>query len=330
MTARQHRLPERRLLCSGAVGQKSKTETLFKIVAAFIDQRTWKQADLARKVGTTTETIRKQLIELQEAGFKLESEKDHPHVYWSVPRGWVPGALAFNANEAKEVLRLIGRSPKGVLRDRVIDLALARLAGMGQPAAFDPSTVEPAGITDDEEKWLPLLEDAANEKVAVKMRYFTASRGKVTWRHVSVHRVGGAPRPQIVATCHDTGDLRRFRVASILEARVDRSVPFRATSPGALTKFDRESFGGFRDVGPVVACEFFVRDPESAWVEKNLPDPNITADPAPGGTRFRVATSSVSVLARFVAGLGEIAHAKTPELKAEIRTIAAAALANAN
>lgn len=311
------------------MGQKSSTETLFKIVAAFIERATWTQAELARHAETTTETIRKRMGELQEAGFPLERQLDTPHVYWSVPRGWLPGAMAFSAEEAKDVFRVLGRAPSGALRNKVLRLALGRLAGMADVGAFDPSVVQPAGITDDEERWLPLLEDSARERVALKMRYFTASRGKERWRHVSVHRVDVGARPTFVSTCHEAGQLRRFRVANVLDARLDRSEDYRAATKAQLDRHDRESFGGFRDEGPVVRCAFFVRDPEAAWVAKNLPDPSIVQTPAPGGVRFVAETSSVAVLARFVVGLGELARAESDELKREVRLLATAALANA-
>ena len=68
------------------VGQRSQSETLAAILKAFLDQRTWKQADLARHVGVLPATIKKHLEELRASGVPLESEKDHPHVFWSVPR----------------------------------------------------------------------------------------------------------------------------------------------------------------------------------------------------------------------------------------------------
>ncbi|MGO9708526.1 MAG: HTH domain-containing protein, partial [Polyangiaceae bacterium] len=60
------------------MGQRSQSETLAAILKAFLDQRTWKQADLARHVGVQTVTIKKQLDELRASGVPLESEKDHP------------------------------------------------------------------------------------------------------------------------------------------------------------------------------------------------------------------------------------------------------------
>jgi predicted DNA-binding transcriptional regulator YafY len=312
------------------VGQRRSTETLFQIIAAFIEERTWSQAVLARRLETTPETIRKHLQDLERGGMKLHREEDHPHVYWSVPKNWLPGALAFKGEEAADLLRLLGRAAPGALRNRLIGLTVDRLASGGQRVPFDLETIQPTAEPDaDEEAKLAIVEDAAAQKIALKMRYYTASKGKESRRHVSVHRIDAGPRAQFVATCHRAGDLRRFRVSNVLEARLDRGEPFRQATKAALDKFDRESFGGFRDVGPVVHCAFFVKDPEAAWVAKNLPDRNIRAEEVERGTRFAIDTAGVSVLARFVVGLGEVARAETKELADEVRRIATAALANA-
>lgn len=312
------------------MGQRSTTETAFGIIAAFIEQNTWTQAELARRLETRVETIRRQLTELQAAGIKLEREEDHPHVYWSVPKNWLPGALAFSAEEARDLLRLIVRSPRGALRERVVQTALARLGNFGTATAdFDAAAVRPAAIPPHEEEVLDVIEDAARNKVALKMRYFTASRRHESWRHASVQRVDVGARPHFVAVCHKSAELRRFRVSNVLLAKLDHGEPFRKAAAAALAKFDRESFGGYRDDGPVVRCAFFVRDPEAAWVEKNLPDDTVQHEAARGGTRFFVDTAAVVVLARYVAGLGEVARPETPELAEEVAAIARAALANA-
>jgi predicted DNA-binding transcriptional regulator YafY len=313
------------------VGQRRSTETLFQIIAAFIEERTWSQSDLARRLETTPETVRKHLQDLQRGGMKLHREEDRPQVYWSVPKNWLPGALAFKAEEAVDLLRLLRRAAPGALRDRLIRLTVDRLGSGGQSVAFDLETTQTATATPDadEEEKLAIVEDAAAQKIALKMRYYTASKGKESKRHVSVHRIDVGPRVQFVATCHRAGDLRRFRVSNVLEARLDRGEAFRPATKAALEKFDRESFGGFRDVGPVIHCAFFVKDPEAAWVAKNLPDKNIRAEEVERGTRFVIDTAGVGVLARFVVGLGEVARPETKELADEVRRIASAALANA-
>lgn len=313
------------------MGQRSATETLFQIIASFIEQQTWSQAELARKLETRPETVRKHLLDLQRGGMKLHVDRDFPQVYWSVPKNWMPGAIAFKAAEAADLLRMLGRAAPGALRDRLIKLTVDRLASGGQAIAFDRDAIQAAAHEPDadEESKLAIVEDAAAQKVALKMRYYTASKGKESWRHASVHRIDMGPRPQFVATCHRSGDLRRFRVSNVLEARLDKGEAFRTSTKAALDKLDRESFGGFRDVGPVVHCAFFVRNPEASWVAKNLPDKGISTSEVDGGTRFTIDTAGVSVLARFVVGLGEVARPETKELALEIRRIAAAALGNA-
>jgi predicted DNA-binding transcriptional regulator YafY len=312
-----------------SVGQRTATETLFGIVAAFIEKRTWSQADLARRLETRPDTIRKRLGELAAAGFKLERDEDHPHVYWSVPKNWFPGALAFHADEVDDLLRLLAQSPRSKRRERVLAALLARLANLGNDAAkrFDASAVQALKIDPEEERTLDLVHDAATQRIALKMRYFTASRRDESWRHASVHQVDVGSRPQFIATCHRTGDLKRFRVSNVSDAKLDRNEPFRAADAGELARFIAESLGGFREAGAPVECVFFVRNPEAAWVARNLPDDRIAHESAPGGARFRVETPAVVHLARYVTGLGDAARAETPELRAAVAALARGALA---
>lgn len=311
------------------MGQKSATDTLFGIIAAFIERRTWSQADLARRLETRTETVRKHLTELTGGGFKLEREEEPPHVYWSVPKDWFPGALLFKADEVPDLVRILHRARRGPLRDKVLGLVTPRLASVGvaAPELDDKAVVGPAA-REDEERWLSILEDAASSKFALRMRYFTASRSDESRRHVSVHRVEHGGNPQFVATCHKAGALRRFRVSNVLDASLDRAEPHRAVDPETLERFCEESFGGFRSDGPAIECAFFVASPASAWVARNLPDPRIERRGVEGGARFSVRTSAVEMLARFVVGLGDAATVETPELARAVADIARGALAN--
>lgn len=312
------------------MGQRSPTETLFGIITAFIDERTWTQAALARRLETRPETIRRRLGELQAGGFPLERSEEHPHVYWSVPKGWFPGALIFKADEVSELLRLVARAPRGALRARVLGRIVARLSATGDHADIEPTAVEPPAVSEEEERWIALAEDAISQKIAVKMRYFSASRRDEAWRHASVHRVVLGPRPCFIGTCHTADALRRFRVSNVLDARLDRGEPYRAVSAAALRRFADESFAGFWREGPAFDCAFLVREPEATWVARNLPDDRIARGVSTdAGTRFSVRTSAVDVLARFVVGLGDAARAETPELAREVEALARGALGEA-
>jgi predicted DNA-binding transcriptional regulator YafY len=309
------------------MGQRTPTETLFGIVAAFVEKRTWKQAELARRLETKPETIRKHLGEMQSGGFKLEREEEHPHVFWSVPKDWFPGALLFKTDEVPDLLRVLGRAPKSKGRDRLLEIVAERLQGRGAVPS-EGGGVHPPEVTEDEERWLAVIEDAVRAKAALKLRYFTTSTRNESWRHVSPHRIDLGARPTLIATCHKAKALRRFRVSNVLEARIDASEPFRSATQAALDELDAASLAGFRQAGPKVACSFFVRDPEAVWVARNLPDPQITHERAEGGARFLIQTPGVEMLARYVVGLGSAARAETPELSKEVEKLAKGALAN--
>lgn len=312
------------------MGQKSATALLFGIIAAFLDDRTWKQAALARRLGTTPSTISKKMGELMAGGFRVERSEDHPHVYWSVPRNWFPGALPFKAEEVPDLIRLLHRTPPSALRKRVLDIVTSRLANVGEPPeGMDDSGVKPPPVGEAEERVVGVLEDALRVKVPVKMRYFTASRRDVGERHASVHRLDLGPRAQFVATCHKAGELRRFRVANVLDIRLDRAEKHRSVEPEALARFDEDTVSGYRQDGPAVRCAFVVRDREAAWVKRNLPDGRFEEEYAAEGTRFVIDTAAVHMVARFVVSLGEAARCETPELAAAVEALARGALANA-
>lgn len=317
------------------MGQRSATETLFAIVSAFIEERTWAQAALARKLEITVPAVRKRLEELRAGGsVPLErDDSDPPQVYWSVPKGWYPGALIFKRDEIADLLRTLARAPHNAARSRVLKLVLARLPS--QATASDPGTpIDPTmfrtpEVDAAEEQWLGVVEDAASKRVALRMRYYTASRRDEGWRHASVHRVDVGARSRFVATCHRTGALRWFRVANVLHAALDPAEPFRAVARAALEAFERESVAGYHEEGPVVRCAFVVRDPEAAWVARNLLDGMKHEKATGGGVRVSVDTTAVVAVARYVVGLGGAAVVETPELAREVTSLARGALANA-
>ena len=74
-----------------------------------------------------------------------------------------------------------------------------------------------------------------------------------------------------------------------------------------------------------VACSFFVRTPESAWVANNLLE-GMHVESFADGIRVEIETSAVLRLARFVVGLGGAAHAETPALGEAVAELARGAL----
>jgi predicted DNA-binding transcriptional regulator YafY len=305
------------------VGQRTATESIVAIVQAFLERRTWSQADLARRVNIGVPAIKRRLRELREGGMPLSSEDDHPHVYWSVPKGWFPGGVLYAADDVNALLHQLGRLPRSRERDRLLAVAARSLPGTSAPS--------PAVVARDasgaEERFLTVVEDAAARQKALRFRYFTASRGVESMRHASVHRVVVGPPARLLATCHRSGALKWFRLDNVFDAAVDDHEPFRPASPEAIASRLAQSLDGFFDeTAPARPHAFFVREPEARWVVKNLLE-GMRSEDARGGVRVEADTTAVERLARYVVGLGGAAEAITPHLRAAVVAIAEGALA---
>lgn len=104
-------------------GETARRPRIIAILKAFLDKRTWAQAELARHVGAATPAVQKRLRELQESGIPLERESEHPHVYWSVPNNGYPGGVLFTGEQVKQLVRQLARVPKSKVRDQLIQTA---------------------------------------------------------------------------------------------------------------------------------------------------------------------------------------------------------------
>lgn len=270
----------------------------------------------------TSPAVRKRLEEMQAAGFPLEREEEHPHVYWSVPKDWFPGGLLFKRDEVPELLRLLGRLPKSKARDQMLETILARI-----PQRIDVASAIVPTVSAREETHLAIIEDAIRTKTPLRFRYYTASRGAEGTRHASVHVVFPSPPARFVATCHRTDQLRWFRVENISDANADPHEPYRLATKEALDDFVAQSLDGYREPSAPQMITFFVRDPEARWVSRNLP-PEMKAEEEMGGIRVSVNTSALLVAARYVVQLGDAATPETPALAEKVVEIARGALRN--
>jgi predicted DNA-binding transcriptional regulator YafY len=144
-------------------------------------------------------------------------------------------------------------------------------------------------------------------------------------RHASVHVVDVGPPARFIATCHRNGELRWFRVDSIIRARLDDREPYRECSADVVATFRAASIDGFKGAGSPVVCSFVVRDPESRWVANNLLE-GMSVENLHDGIRVNIETSGVVRLARFVVGLGGAARPENPALVEAVAELARGAL----
>jgi hypothetical protein len=303
------------------MGQRSAAETVIAILDAFTRQGTWRQRDLAAEVGVSVPALRKRLDELTGHSFPLERQEDHPDVFWSVPQGWFPSGAVIPFSDLPDLVRLLCRLPRSRERERLLSMVI-RVQPQLQ-ATRAPMMTESG--PDSDLLYLPAIEDAAAKGRVLRIRYFTASRGELAWRQVSILRIVIGPPARFVAVCHRTDTLKWFRLSNVVEAGDDQTSSFRSRDEAAIVRFIQESSDGFRDRADSIDCAFWVRQPESRWLCRNLL-PGMTFDEKPDGMRVTTKTSGVLRVARFVVGLGPAATVETPELQHLVDELARGAL----
>jgi predicted DNA-binding transcriptional regulator YafY len=309
------------------MGRASKDDTVAGIYQAFLGQRTWRQAELAREVGISTKALRERLAELSARGMPLESENDPPHVYWSVSRSWFPGGVAFSGQDAADLVRELWLLPRSGRRDRALSKLLGGVQHRDALCAAAEAIV-PAAILSDEVAHREVIEEALLAKAAIRMRYFSAHRGELEWRTVSPARLFVGPPLRLAALCHRSDALRWFRVDGITQASVETSEPFRPSQPAVVKVFIAASADGYHDDSRPIEHVFVVRAPEARWVSKNLIAP-MKAEVTASGIRVSASTAGVLPIARFVVGLGGAARAESSPLREVVRELAEGALASA-
>jgi predicted DNA-binding transcriptional regulator YafY len=308
---------------SGLMGRLGASETPVGVLLAFFRRRQWRQAELARELGVSVETVTRTLRSLSAGGMPLlRDDSDKPQVWWRVPKDWAPRGVLFAGPDTPALLRTLARAPRSRERD-----ALLAHASKSARVLDQSSRVEAPRLTETEESWLSVVEDAARG-TTLGMRYTSTQRGAAEWRYVSVQNVEVGPPSRFLAVCHRSGTMKRFRVEGIALARLDSAIPYRQVPQNAVAALLRESVDGYLGEGLQVACAFFVRDPEARWVARNLlSGMQIDADEdVAGGIRVRCTTPAVVRVARFVVGLGSAARVETPELALRVRELARGAL----
>lgn len=302
------------------MGRKSGVATVGAILEAFDAQKSWRQPDLARRVGVSVPALRKHLAELVHV-LPLDERRTGQDVAWELPRGWTASGLQVPQATVASVVRLLARSPRTKLRDEVLAALLRK-----SPNAPRSLGVEAAALSENEERVLPLLEDAAARRVTVSMRYVSASRGGEQSRCVSVARVLPGPPVRFVGFCHLTGELRRFRAEGVRALALAPEERFVAVAEAEVDAFVAQAVDGYAERGGPRECAFEVRAPEARWVRQNLLDGMQAADRPGGAVRVTADGRALRAVARYVVGLGEAARCQTPELAAEVRALAEGAL----
>jgi predicted DNA-binding transcriptional regulator YafY len=310
------------------MGTRDNYETVTRVMQAFVAQRTWQQAELARHVEVQPRALRSLLTSLQQSGMPLDKEDDHPHVFWSVAPHWFPGGVIFDMDDWQVLVHAVLRIADPARRQKLLTRLLSgrrsvTLAATGVERLKLAVTAAP--LSSEEHEKVLLIEQSLLEGVPLAIHYYSASRGKLGWRVISPQRVFTEPHGRIAAYCHVNQALRWFRIDNIQRARLERTETRKDVEVGELETFLAGSVDGYSD-GTDEPLRFQVRSPESAWVRVNLLPGMAIEQDAHGDGIIVLSHGAALVVARYIVGLGGAARAESAPLKALVKQLAESAI----
>lgn len=309
------------------MGTRDRYATVAAVMQAFADENNWKQADLARRVGVRAPALKTLLDNLRESGMPLHSEFDHPHVIWSVEKGWFPGGVIFDAKDWDVLVHAVLRLPPGAKRDGLLGRLLRGRAVQEKRAGVErlERAVSATPVRSGEHEMQLLVERALLEGRPLHVRYASSNSGQETWRTFSPQRLFAEESTRLVAFCHTHRELRWFRLDSIVRGSLELD-DLRVDVPAEeVDEFVAASVDGFHD-GSREPLVFLVRQPSATWVRQNLL-PGMEAEEINGESIRVTARGAGLVVARFVVGLGGDASAEGVALRKLVRELAAEAAA---
>lgn len=304
-----------------ALGQRSRTETSSAIILKLLIERTVSQSGLAKALQLESRTVMRVLRELSVSGVPLDREEDPPHVYWSVPQGWVPGGVTFEGPLAGELLEQLSLVPRNDKRDKLMERIVAAISGNSRLLEVSDGP----GLSEKDVGVLTQIQKSAAEREALEIRYFSASSRALSSRVVSVQRVEVGDTPRFVAFCHNREAPRWFRLDGVEAVASGVHQPYVEMDGAALKSFLDHSGSGYNDGLPPVLCEFFVQDSDWAWVGRNLPG-RFEHRRVDGGYICTGHNAALPVVASFVVGLGDAARPLSPGLAERVQKLAKGAL----
>lgn len=296
------------------MARKSPVESLLSVWDAFCEAQTWRQKELAGRVGLEVPALRRLLLAHSER-VPLTSVSEHPDVFWTWPRASAAGSTVLGPTETARLLAVLRSAPRSTERTELI----ARLKRAAPDGKVEPET---RARSSSESNVLPMLEQSMATKVALHMLYFTASRGTLTWRHVSPCHLVADPPARFIAYCHRSSQLKWFRVEGVQSAMLDGAAGYRDVPAATVAEYRARSVDFFHenDAATVEEHTFVVDPSEARWVALNLPD-NMRGEPLPDG-RLRVRSLGLRPAARFVLSLGGAALPETRTLQSLTRALA--------
>lgn len=171
----------------------------------FAERSSWKEGELARRLGTRT-NLQRVLAVLAEQGWPLHLQDG----VWSVPEGWRPDGLRLSTTDLSELLRILARAPRSRPRDQILSKLTRRLRESSRVA---PSELEPP------DEYRAALEQAATERRALEILYFSRETFAAAPRTVSVQDSASWGRGECWVVSHPSNTATRILLDGVLDVR---------------------------------------------------------------------------------------------------------------
>jgi predicted DNA-binding transcriptional regulator YafY len=266
--------------------------------------------------------------ELEAAGVPLESEKDHPHVYWSVPKSWLPHGVTLPRELLVDMLRRVARTAMPALPGEH-DRLLAHLV-LATPELREMVTrVQAAHVADGtgfSSSVLAALEDACDSHAVVLM-YRKSRKAPLESRMCSPARF--VDRHQhLLVRCHVTGLPRRFRLNRIEQVHTLPDEPYRPLTDDEVREQLAGAVDGFRAPGDLVDVRFRLMGSPAAvgWMLEDLPE-DLNVEDLEQGFLIHGQTGALQKLAAKLVTWGDVVRYDDEGLRAAAERVVAAAVA---
>lgn len=283
-------------------------------------------ADYARHL----RTIRRDLEALEASGFPLINERVDGQVRWRLMEGARQGpALSFSPTELMALVmsRALLKPLAGTHIQAALDSAMAKASSLLPPASLDYAQqlqnlfavgLGPHKTYKSHRDTIDRLTQAIDRQRTVQVRYFSASRGRMTRREIDPYRLwyasGGL---YLIGYCHLRKEPRLFAVERIRSVTLTDH-PYQMPLGFDLEAFVQDALTVMR--GPRIEVELVFDKATAAWARDRIWHPSQKFTPlSKGRLRMELQVADTRELIGWILSFGSGVRVIRPDqLKAAV------------
>ncbi len=296
----------------------------WRIIQTLISSRQGKSAsELAGTLECHSRTIYRDLEALQTAGFPLYNQKRDNKTLWSIlDPGSQQMPIPLNLTElmalyfSRNMLKVLKGS---AIHDSLISLFEKVKATLPQPYVDYLAKIEHSltvGVKAHKpyrkfKDTLDQVQEAAQNRRLIRVRYFTMSRLKRTRRRIAPYQVWYYDETfYLIGYCHQRKEIRLFAIDRIEQIEI-LDEPFDPPEGFDAEQFMQTSFGVFQ--GAPVTVEIRFSREAAGYISEKIWHPTQILTPQPdGGLMFEAQVAGIDEIKRWVLKWGAEAEVLAP------------------